>query len=325
MISELLDRATPFSVSLNTPFRGVVKRIGFAFEGQYGFGEWAPFSDYAPNLSAKWLAAALLAADEPRNQNLRKQVACNGIVPALDPKAAVDWALKLYQDLGVKTLKVKVGDPLDVERVKAIQEALPDLNLRVDANGAWSLDQARVKIRELVDFNVSVIEQPCTTLSDCAQVRGLGADIAIDEGIRLSHQLDDTFIAQIRDAADLVVLKPIPLGGLQQTKVIAKRINLPVIISGSLDTSIGLSYVAYVAACMPTEPLASGLGTGILLANDLTNQTLLPRNGFIEISNTQVSQSLLENARSRVSKSEQADLIERLTQTVAELANQSEL
>jgi hypothetical protein len=76
---------------------------------------------------------------------------------------------------------------------------------------------------------------------------------------------------------------------------------------------------------MPTEPLASGLGTGVLLANDLTNQTLLPRNGFIEISNTQVSQSLLENARSRVSKSEQADLIERLTQTVAELANQSEL
>jgi hypothetical protein len=76
---------------------------------------------------------------------------------------------------------------------------------------------------------------------------------------------------------------------------------------------------------MPTEPLASGLGTGVLLANDLTNQTLLPRNGFIEISDTQVSQSLLENARSRVSKSEQADLIERLTQTVAELANQSEL
>ncbi len=313
MIEDLLARVQPFKVGLTTQFRSVNHRIGFVIRGKHGIGEWAPFADYAQAAAAKWLAAALEAADQPRQQLNRNEIAANGIVPALDPAAAVSWAADLLDKYQVNTLKIKVGDSDQLNRVRAIRSEFSNVTLRVDANGSYSETEAAELIREFAALEVAVIEQPCATLAQCKAVKGKGVLIAVDESIRLAANITEELLTEIRGAADIAVLKPIPLGGSEPTLNLAARLDLPVIVSGSLDTSIGLSYVAYVAALLPTEPLPSGLGTSVLLEQDLVMPSLLPMQGVIKVSEPILDEQLLSEATARVGSVELAELTQRLT------------
>lgn len=325
MIKDLLARAIPFKVSLKTQFRSVNQRIGFLIEGEHGYGEWAPFADYQPKFAAKWLAAALEAADQPRKTVLRNFVSVNGIVPALNPAEAANWAENLVSVYGVSTLKIKVGDIDQLSRVQFISNRLPNITLRVDANGSYSRAEAEELIPKFADLGVSVIEQPCANLIDCKAVKNRGTLIAIDESIRLAYEISDGLIDQVRASADIVVLKPIPLGGSLPTLALAEKLDLPVIISGSLDTSIGLNYVGYVASLLPIEPLPSGLGTSVLLADDLVETSLVPNNGVLSVESITPDAIKLNYAKTKVSNDERVDLTERLTAAALELMNLSEV
>ena len=73
---------------------------------------------------------------------------------------------------GFACLKVKVGLPDDLERVAAVREAIgPWPALRVDANGAWPAGEAVERIAELEGFDLQLVEQPCATLEEMAEVR----------------------------------------------------------------------------------------------------------------------------------------------------------
>lgn len=311
MISELLDRIHPFKVELKTTFRSVNHRIGYLIEGEYGFGEWAPFPDYAPTAAAKWMRAALEAADMPRQELLRDSIPVNGIVPALKPNDAVNWSAELISKYQVKALKVKVGDSDQLARVAAIRSEFAEIEIRVDANGAYTNLEAAELISEYAKLNVAVIEQPCASLAENQNLKNYGVLIALDETIRLSNEITDELISQVREVADIAVLKPIPLGGSKPTLELAERLDLPVIVSGSLDTSIGLSYVAYVAALLPTAPLSSGLGTSVLLAEDLVKASLLPVAGLLPVAPIQPDPQLLQESANRLSSVELAELKER--------------
>ena len=312
MITDLIARAKPFSVGLTAQFRSVKKRTGFIFVGEHGIGEWAPFDDYEPKAAAKWLAAALEAADTPRVDLNRNQIDVNGIVPALEPAAATLWAEQLVEKYEVKTLKIKVGDALQLDRVRAISSALPSITLRVDANGSFSQSEAINLIAEFEKLGVAVIEQPCATLNECKSLKGRGVLIALDESIRLADSINDQLISEIRAAADIAVLKPIPLGGSKPTIALAEKLELPIIVSGSLDTSIGLSFVAYVAAQLKQNPLPSGLGTSVLLEDDLATERLLPTHVMLEVFAPTLDMQLMQQAAARVSSVELATLTQRL-------------
>ena len=323
MINELLARATPFKVELATQFRSVNHRIGFIIEGEHGFGEWAPFSDYKPNAAAKWLAAALEAADQPKLPVKRTAVPVNGIVPALKSDLAADWAEKLVRESEVSTLKIKVGDIDEFARVKSISDRLPGVELRVDANGKYSPAQAKELIPRFADLGVSVIEQPCAELKDFHGLKGRGLLIAVDESIRLSEAITSELIDELNNLADIAVLKPIPLGGSSPTLNLADKLNMPIIVSGSLDTSIGLSFVNYVAALLPQEPLPSGLGTSVLFAEDLTNESLTPRNGVLRVGAIEPDATKLEIARSKVNAAELSELTDRFIAAATALQEHS--
>lgn len=323
MISDLLARVQPFKVGLTTQFRSVNHRVGFIVTGKYGFGEWAPFSDYQPKAAAKWLAAALEAADQPRKQLNRTEIPVNGIVPALEPVAAANWAKDLVDKYQVSTLKIKVGDAKQLNRVAAINAELPGITLRVDANGGFTQTEALELMPQFEKLGVSVIEQPCATLVECQAVKGNGILVAVDESIRLATDLNQELIDRVRNAADIAVLKPIPLGGSEPTLKLADELELPIIISGSLDTSIGLSFVAYVAALLPQAPLASGLGTSVLLAQDLVPNSLLPSNGMIQVKPVSPDTELMRAATERFSEVELQELTNRLVAANSSLgANQ---
>jgi O-succinylbenzoate synthase len=59
---------------------------------------------------------------------------------------------------------------------------------------------------------------------------------------------------------------------------IAQRVGVPVVISSALDSSIGLAAGLAAACCLPQPPLACGLGTGALFAED-TTESLRPSGG----------------------------------------------
>jgi O-succinylbenzoate synthase len=87
----------------------------------------------------------------------------------------------------------------------------------------------------------------------------------------------------VRSAADVLVLKAVPIGGVRRSLDLARAVGLPVTVSGALDSTVGLGASLALAGALPDPPLACGLGTGRLLAADLTATTALPHDGRLAI------------------------------------------
>ena len=287
-----------FDIPLLVPFRGVTRRQGILFEGEAGWAEWSPFREYGDEEAASWLRASVAAAREGHPEPLRDHVAVNGIIPAIGPAEVARRAV----ESGCRTLKVKVAAPGeglddDVARVAAARAALPGGAIRVDANGAWTPDRAEEAIRELAQFGLEYVEQPCASAEELAELRrrldGMVA-IAADESIRRAA---DPLRVRDLGAADVVVLKVQPLGGAAACLDLAERLGLPVVVSSAVETSVGLEAGLRLAAALPELPFACGLETGRLLARDVTAPPLLPAAGQIEVRPAHVDADLLAACR----------------------------
>jgi O-succinylbenzoate synthase len=286
-LDDLLVGAVVFGVPLRVPFRGLQVREGMLIEGPSGWGEFAPFNDYDDVRAGRWLHAAIEAAWGSWPDPIRDSIEVNAIVPEVDPTQAGALTREAVQEYGCRTIKVKVGNSLneDEARVVAVRNALDssgiDGRIRLDANAAWSLDRAREALKRLVPYGLEYVEQPCANLDDNARLRSeVDVPIAVDEAIRSA---DDPREVRLQGVADYAICKPMTLGGVAATKDIVASIGVPVVVSGSLDTGVGLSTCIAAAACLPDLPLASGLGTGALFASDLTDPPLLPSGGRLSV------------------------------------------
>ena len=173
LVADLLPGLRAFAIPMTTRFRGITVREGALIEGPAGWGEFSPFAEYGPAECARWLACALEAAVTGWPAPARTQVPVNVTVPAVGPERAH----ALVTASGCRTAKVKVaerGQPpgADVARVEAVRDALgPAGRIRVDANGAWSVDQAERALRELGRFG---LESPSSRAPRWANWRGCG-------------------------------------------------------------------------------------------------------------------------------------------------------
>ena len=263
----------PFRLRLRVPFRGLTVRRGCLIQGAGGWGEFAPFDDYSAEAADRWLACAREQADRAWPTPVRTEVAVNAIVPAVEPADAARMAVAS----GCQTIKIKVGDASGFTRVAAVREALPDARLRVDVNGGWTLDEAIEQLHVLRVLDLEYAEQPVRSFDDMARLRSaVDVPLAADELIRIDRRFGD-----VRQAADVAVLKVAPLGGVGATLDVAARVGLPVVISSALDSSMGLAASVAAACALPEAPLACGLGTGLLFAQD-TTAALVPTEGRIE-------------------------------------------
>ena len=141
-VDELLYGLHVVTLPLRTRFRGVTEREVALVRGPRGWGEFAPFVEYAPPEAARWLDATIEAAWDGWPTPLRTEVPVNATVPAV---AAEQVAGVLARYDGCTTAKVKVAEKgqslaQDVARVNEVRRHIP--NVRVDANGGWSLAQA---------------------------------------------------------------------------------------------------------------------------------------------------------------------------------------
>lgn len=283
-----------FSIAMRTRFRGLRRREGMLLRGPAGWAEFSPFDEYDAPTGRPWLAAALDAAERPFPDPVRAEIPVNATVPAVDPQTAA----RIVRDAACSTAKVKVAEPGqsladDLDRVAAVRDALgPRGRIRVDANGAWTVEEAVEAIVRLHrTAGLEYVEQPCATVEELAVVRRrVAPPIAADESIR---RAEDPYRVAALDAADIAVLKVQPLGGVRACLEIAERIGLPVVVSSAVETSVGLTAGVALAAALPQLPYACGLATASLLSADVVAEPLCPRDGNLPVVRPEVDETAL--------------------------------
>lgn len=280
----------PFTVTLATTFRGTTERAGVLLStrderGEH-WGEYSPFPDYDAERASRWWRAAVEAAHGRWPTPVRTHVAVNSIVP----EVGLEQAFMMASAGGATTAKVKVtdGGAADAARVEAAASAMgPDGRVRIDVNGAWDVDHAVRAIRHLDRAaraggtnGLEYVEQPCATVAELAELRRrVNTPIAADESVRLPGEVTAVLAA---DAADVIILKVAPMGGVLRCLDIADQVgDMPIVVSSAMESSVGLAAGIALACAMPREPLACGLGTGALLATDTVRHTVVPVGGML--------------------------------------------
>lgn len=318
-----VDLLRPFRVPMRRRFRGVTERTGVLLRGPAGWGEFSPFPEYGPAYASRWLAAAVAAATTSFPPPVRDRVPVNTTVPAVDATTAA----AMVAASGCDTAKVKVAEPgqelaTDVERVAAVRAALgPGGAVRVDANAAWDVETAVLAIARLdrAAGGLEYVEQPCRTLGELRAVRRrVRVPLAADESVRTAE--DPLAIAGL-DAADLIVVKVQPLGGVLRALEVIEHAGLPAVVSSALETSVGLAAGVALAAALPELPYACGLGTAALLASDVTDRPLLPHGGQVEVRRVVPGSALLDQHAPEPDTA--SELLERLGLAAAHLDERS--
>lgn len=191
---------------------------------------------------------------------------------------SADEVRRLGQDLAalVRAVKIKVGAedvPRDLARVFAIRSALPaGIAIRLDANGAYSAEEAISFLGQLEGQGVVAIEQPVPPGDPQAMARvrrESGVSVLADEGVLDLAELEAHLAA---DAIDGVVLKPMLIGGISRGYRMAERAadaGLGVSVTTTFESAIGRRAALELAASVPGTLLTSGLDTGRFLARDL--------------------------------------------------------
>ncbi len=267
-------------------------RTVLLLEGPAGWGESSPFGGYPCDPGAARRAAEE-AAIGGWPAAVRSQVPVNALVR--------DRAFDREALAGYSTVKVKMRVPDDVRLVEEVRDVVgPTVRLRVDANGAWDLDMAVAVIERLARLGIELVEQPVATLEAMAELRRrVAVPLAADECVR---SISDARRLRELDAADAVVLKVQPLGGVRAALAVADAAGVPAIPTSMMETSVGLAAGLALAAALPDLEYACGLGTAGMLAGDVTFEPLVPELGVLQVRAVTPAPELL--ARYAVSSQE---------------------
>ena len=298
-------------------------------DGRVGFGEAAPLEPYdgvsvdqvvealregppergaPPQARAAWELAELdlqmRRADRPLSEPWADAIPVNLTLPAGPPEEVVAAAEVGVRD-GYSCFKVKVGLPDDEERVAAVREAVgPWPALRVDANGAWTPAEAVAAITALSANDLQLVEQPCATLEEMAEVRAqVEVPLAADEPIAGA---DDVRRAIELGACDAVNVKLAGSGGFGPARDAlraARDGSIGAWLSSTLDGPWGIGAALQLASGERLS-LACGLATLDLFDAELARALPAPRTGLmavphgpgigVEVSDSALAEVLVE-------------------------------
>ena len=262
--SELAAGAIVVSLPMTVRFRGITEREALLFEGPNGWAEWSPFTEYEDAEARVWLNAALDQAFGPKRAVGKVNI--NATLPAVAPDQ-IHGILATFGSFD--TVKIKVADPGqtiadDLERISAVRALYPAAKLRIDANGGFTVGQA-LEVAERAG-SLDYFEQPCQTIGELTELRvklqGL-TRIAADESVR---KVEDPMAVVRAGAADVLVLKAQPLGGVTNALKIAAECGLPVTVSSALETRVGSQAGLALATALGGDT-AHGLGTENFFVN----------------------------------------------------------
>jgi o-succinylbenzoate synthase len=184
---------------------------------------------------------------------------------------------------GFRTVKIKIALDDGYARAAVVRDAVgPAVRLRVDANGAWTREQALRMLHALAPLDIELCEQPTALLEG---LEDSPVTIAADELLAAAPEL-------ALQRAQVMVLKPMALGGLLPAlrwAARARELGRAVVVTTSLDGAIARAGAAHLAAALlataqpAAAPLAAGLATGRLLLEDVCADPLAPRGGVVAL------------------------------------------
>jgi O-succinylbenzoate synthase len=277
MDQSLLETMRVIALPTKTNFRGINIREVALFKGEFGWGEFSPFLEYDYQECAPWLICAIEAATQPRPKLYRNSVRVNGTIPALNDPAEIERIVDSFP--GVQTFKVKVGENLseDIARLAKVKVLRPQAKLRIDVNGNWSVQEAITNLRAIYENigPLEYVEQPCETVEELRELKEkLKIDIKI-AGDEVLRKAQDPFAVDLNGAIDVLMLKVQPLGGIFRAHKLAEHHKLPVVVSSALESAVGINYGLQLAASFPEMNFDCGLGTGSLLAANISDLPII--------------------------------------------------
>lgn len=203
---------------------------------------------------------AFLLSDSPR-----QRVAVNALLFQAGVEAVAMEAGKA-KDAGFRTVKLKVAaaaPDADIARIRAVREMVgAGVAIRIDANGAWDEATALHVLQAVEACDIEYVEEPVK--GDARAVgRRTNIPVAADP-----QTLEEGWRVLRERSADVLVLKPMALGGLRPTRelaVAAIEAGLGVVVTSVLDTAVGVAGALQLAASLPGPERAHGLATVALL------------------------------------------------------------
>ncbi len=181
---------------------------------------------------------------------------------------------------GFRVFKVKIGVRDWTEELRRLRAlSLPrGTGLRLDANGAWSADEAAARLADLAGLPVESLEEPLAVFE-------AGTLARLQAGVEFSLALDESLAAGAQDLLDAgcpvrrIVLKPTVIGGAAPSIALARRaaaLGIEVVVTTTLEAAPGRQLVAETAAASGSR-LAHGLDTGRWLGRDLARGPRIER------------------------------------------------
>ena len=208
-------------------------------------------------------------------------VVCNATLPAANPaatrKMAEDW-----RDQGFRTFKLKMGLAGDVTQVATVRQALgPEAVIRVDANGAWSVDDAAERLGALTQHEIELAEQPVGTFEQMVELRRrVEVTVAADESLVSPF---DARRARELEACQIAAVKVAKVGGLGAALAIAEV--MPSYLSSALEGPVGIAAAAHAAQALRIvggdAGVAHGLATERLFSASIGNGLVADRDQLI--------------------------------------------
>lgn len=220
-------------------------------------------------------------------------IAINGLI-WMGTKAFMNQQIKDKIDSGFTCIKMKIGAidfQAEIELLKSIRKEFTsnDIELRVDANGAFTSAEALEKLKILSDFNLHSIEQPIKQ----GQIEAMAylcektpLPIALDEELIGVFSLAKKKALLQAINPQYIILKPTLVGGFKGSDDwvnIAKNQNIGWWITSALESNIGLNAIAQFTYNKQSK-LPQGLGTGGLYTNNF-DSPLCVQNGTIKYDN----------------------------------------
>jgi L-alanine-DL-glutamate epimerase-like enolase superfamily enzyme len=188
-------------------------------------------------------------------------VTVNATLGATDRAGAAEQAAAAVAQ-GFRCLKVKVGVGDDAGRVAAVRAAAgPDVHLRLDANGAWGVEEAVRSIEALAPAGLELVEEP---------VHGLHAVREVRERVPVRVSIDETAAepgalgAGVADAVCLKISRCGGIGGLVAAAALVRATGGEVYLASTLDGPLGIAAAVHAAAALAGHGALAACGLATL-------------------------------------------------------------
>lgn len=217
----------------------------------------------------------------------RRLVPVNGLIGLGSAEAGAETAREIV-GRGIRVIKIKLGASAeeDAARIDAIRGVAPEVELRLDANGLWTRDEAIERLSRLDARRVEYVEQPVSNPDDFPAIKAAtGFRCAADESMKSFAEATRIIEARLADAA---ILKPTLVGGVDRAAALIRlceQNGVAPVVTHAFESPLGYRAAVFAAAQISDPTLAAGLDYENVFPRETFDTNATVENGRIDARN----------------------------------------